>query len=188
MKTFLALSVLLISDLFCQDIYRIGTGLNIINPVGDFAEYSNTTTGLSFFSEYEIDENIIADVTVITADFNAKIKERNLNLFSVKKNIKSTSLLLGIQYKLFQNFYAIINGGMNYSTLPLEYYNYFNNTIEQKTKTEAYLMFGPGIIYRRYFTSELSLTVSANYSFVNGQFSNFNNFSLGTSIFLDLDL
>ena len=97
---------LLSTIIAAQNMYRVGFGLNSITPAGNFAELSNTTVGFSFFSEYEIDENIIADVILVLSNFDAKIDKRNLNLSVVKKNIKNSSLMLGIQYKLLPNFFV----------------------------------------------------------------------------------
>jgi len=96
--------------------------------------------------------------------------------------------MLGIQYKLLPNFFVTLNGGMNYTTLPKEYYQYYNNATETKSKTEAYSIFGPGLNFITHISPIISFTLFSQYLIINGQFSNFNNFSFGSAIFLDLDL
>lgn len=185
MKIQFLIFLLLISCVYAQDIFRLGAGGNILIPTGDFADFSNTSMGYSFYSEYEIDEKLTSDVVVIISKFDSEI--RNNSLFYSRK-FNNTSLMLALQYKIYSHIYLSIAGGMNYIKLPIEYYNFFNSSIEQKYKTESYNILSFGIKYRRYLYRNISLVFSSHYSLVNGQLSNFNNFSLGTALLIDLDL
>lgn len=185
MKTQILIYFCFAYSVFSQDIFRIGIGADELIPTGNFADFSQPSLGYSFYSEYEIDENITSDVIVILTNFDSKIKNSN----SVyRRTFINSSLLLAVQYKIYGDISVSIGGGMNYIRLPIEYYNIYNSTIEQKYKTEAYNIISFGTNYRTYFYRNVSLVISSNYSLVNGHLSNFNNLSVGTAIFIDLDL
>lgn len=185
MKKLFLIFILTFTTSFAQDIFRVGFGANGVFPVGDFSKYSTNSVGTSFYTEYEIDENITANVVVLLNKFDAKI---NLNNSKVEQTISTSSLMLGLQYKLINNLSLSLAGGMNYTRLPKEYYNSLYSDIELSHKTEAYNIISFGLKYRSYLSKYLSIVFSSNYSLVNGHLSNFNNFNFDSTLFVDLDL
>lgn len=187
MRSFL-FSILLISTSFAQDVFRIGIGFNSVSPSGDFSNYSNHSIGYSFRTEYEIDEFLTSTVILSINNFSSKLPLASNSEIRKTREINSSELMLGLQYSLSKKFFLLFHGGMNYISLPKEYYTDFDEIIENNSKTEAYYILSPGLGYREYLSENINLLLTTRYSLVNGQFTNFNRFEIECIFLIDIDL
>ena len=176
------------STLLSQDIFRAGFGINYNIPSGDFAKNFTPSFGYSVRTEYEIDETITSSMILSINKYEAELPSKVPIIYKSKKEISSIELMIGLQYKIFNNTLILLTGGMNYISLPKEYYIDFGQAIEGNTKTEAYYIISPGIGYRNYISDKINLLITSKYALVNGQFSNFNKFTFECNLLIDLDL
>jgi len=181
--------LLLISTIsIAQDRFQIGFGVNSDFPTGDFKKFSKNEIGCTFHSIYEITDVLISSVSVSKTNFYTDINAYNILSQKVKRQISMASIMLGLQYKITSQIAMTFDGGMNYINLPKEYYLHYNQIILSNSKTEAYYILSWGLRYELSLSNTLQLSSYFKYSLVNGQFSNFNHFTVGAILLADLDL
>lgn len=174
------------TNYFAQSNFRIGGNFNVNVPTGNFADIAKTGFGGTLSADYFTSNNSALSFSSSYVNIPINVAPIGIGGKAIDFTATSYNILFGGKYFFSRSFFSIVQAGVAFWKLNLNYFDSPSNTVENLSSDyysyfSAYL--GGGYRYNL-AKNKSDAELSVGYNYTNGDSINYNLIVISAGLFI----